>query len=137
MFMDAAIENELFPVTAQQALEKWDAGNNIFTIEMGGLGPGYEQVIHILVFELIRDQNGRPVPEFEGEKDRDKWLAWGSATVDRCNPDLGFSGAQVGAAKNFAYHVLRDGWRKTIRSFPSDRQIQVSSAFPQPPAVKR
>ena len=45
---------DLVPKTASEALARWDAGGSVFTLEMGGLGPGYEQVIHIVVFELIR-----------------------------------------------------------------------------------
>jgi hypothetical protein len=122
------MQKELFPEHATEALEKWDSGISVFTVELGGLGPGYEQAIQILVFEIIRDYIDRPLPT------PDNWRSFGEDAVSRCNSScLGFSGAQVGAAKNLAFHALRDGWRATIFSFPDDRQIQVSKAFPQPP----
>ena len=30
-------------VDAAEQLRRWDAGDSIWTVEMGGLGPGYEQ----------------------------------------------------------------------------------------------
>jgi hypothetical protein len=131
-------DNPLMPLTAKDALARWDSGQTVFTIELGGLGPGYEQCIHILVFELIRDFDLETLPQFKDPKnptvaEQALWNSWGDATVSRC--DLGFSGAQVGVAKSFAYQAIRDGWRRTVESVRKDRHIQVSRHFPQPPAV--
>lgn len=52
------------------------------------------------------------------------------------NPCFGFSGAQVGAAKNLAYRMLRDGYAATIESMrkhDSERLIQVSNEWPHAP----
>jgi hypothetical protein len=135
---NGSLLNELMPVTAKDALAKWDSGRTVFTIELGGLGPGYEQCIHILVFELIRDYSEGDLPTFGDLEnptptEQKRWSDWGDAAVSRCA--LRFSGAQVSVAKGLAYRALRDGWRKTIDSAPKDRHIQVSREFPQPPAV--
>jgi hypothetical protein len=114
------------PVTVLDALAQWDKGECVFTIELGGLGPGYEQAIHILAFELIRDLHNKPLPE-------DTFGEWGNDTVDRCDNTYGFSGAQVGAAKNLAYRAIRDGWEKMMETVPMDRKIQVSRYFPEAP----
>lgn len=37
--------NNPIPETCEEALARWDAGETVFTAEMGGLGPGYEQAI--------------------------------------------------------------------------------------------
>src|SRR5918994_1215735 len=63
--------------TAGGTLAAWDAGVFVGSVEMGGIGPGYEQAIHVLVFELIRDLRAAPLP------DEAAWPSWGDATVHR------------------------------------------------------
>ena len=123
--------NNLIPESAEQALERWDAGETVFTVSMGGLGPGYEQCIHILVFEIVRDHiaAGEPLPDDDEEG---AWVGWGDAAVTRLDPDIGFSGAQVGAAKNLAARTLKVGWRAALEEVP-DRHIQVSRQMPVAP----
>lgn len=41
--------------TAAEALAAWDEGKIVTTVELGGLGPGYEQAIQVCAFEMIRD----------------------------------------------------------------------------------
>jgi hypothetical protein len=116
------------PITALDALEQWDKGEIVFTVEMGGLAPGYEQAIQILVFELIRDLGSKPLPD---PKDRE---SWGDETVHRIDEACGgFSGAQVGAAKTLAFRAIRDGWAKMLESAPYNRRIMVSRSFPVAP----
>lgn len=115
---------DVMPESARDALARWDKGWNVFTIEMGGLGPGYEQCIHIAVFELIRDH----VDDGKFPTERDE--KWGDMTLDRVNDQLGLSGAQAGAAKHLAYRYLQNGWKKTVEEVDSDRRIQVNKEFP-------
>ena len=123
--------SDLIPETAEQALERWDAGDTVFTVSMGGLGPGYEQCIHILVFETIRDHIAtcKPLPD---DDDEGAWDGWGDAAANRLDPDIGFSCAQVGAARNLAARTLRVGWRAALEEVP-DRHIQVSRQMPVAP----
>lgn len=122
------VDPPFHPVTAADALKRWDNGEHVFTVEMGGLGPGYEQAIQILVFEIIRDELGKPLPT---EEKSPAWSTWGDAAVSRINSKMGgYSGAQVGAAKNVAYRALRDGWGEMLKTAPQDRLIQVSKSFP-------
>jgi hypothetical protein len=114
-------------MTAQEALTKWDAGEPVFTIEMGGLGPGYEQAIQILVWELVRD--AEPVSEGMSLSD------WGEAAVTRANAGVGgFSGAQVGAAKGVAARFLLRGYEESLAAAPADRRIMVSRTWPRSPS---
>src|SRR5687768_3007466 len=45
------IDPDPIPETVEDALRQWDAGETVFTVEMGGLGPGYEMAIQGLAFE--------------------------------------------------------------------------------------
>lgn len=131
-----SVDIAFHPVTAKDALERWDKGETVFTIEMGGLGPGYEQAIQILIFEIVRDNLEAKLPDFTAdEKAAQEWYsAFGNASISRVDQACGgFSGAQVGAAKQVAYRALRDGWGKMLESVPDDRKIQVSKSFPKAP----
>ena len=112
------------PETVVGALDMWDKGDSVTSVSMGGIGPGYEQTIQILAFELMRHgiQGGHPGIGESAKR-------WGDDVV--CRLDLGFSGAQVGAAKSLALQVLIHGYRKALR-MPEvqDRLIQVSKNFP-------
>lgn len=114
-------QHDPIPETVAEALAKWDAGESVFSVEMGGLGPGYEMAIQGLAFEMMRDLLSRD-PVVIRDEDLD-------AVVRRLNdqPWAGFSGAQVGAAKSLAARVCLDGYRKALRhpSLESDRLIQV------------
>jgi hypothetical protein len=114
--------------TIAQHVAAWDSGESVQGIEMGGIGPGYEQAIQVLIIELLRDNHGKELPKPD---DADEW---GDDTVRRIDKQcLGFSGAQVGAAKSVAYKMLRDGVFNTIESMrlnDDDRILHVSKHWP-------
>ena len=125
------------PETVSEALAKWDAGESVFSVEMGGLGPGYEQAIQILAFELMRAFGSVEIADGLSE---DEWqILWEGelkrirdATTDALNAKYGYSGAQVGAATNLALCVIRQGYRAALRNEAvKDRLIQVSQEFPR------
>lgn len=125
------VDPPFHPQTAADALARWDAGKSVFTIEMGGLGPGYEQAIQVLVFEIIRDWVGKPMPNQSDPEFKKFSDSFADASVHRIDKQMGgYSGAQVGAAKQVAYRALRDGWEKMLKSVPDDRKIQVSKHVP-------
>lgn len=108
--MTALSTDHPYAETAADYLAAWDRGEPVWTLEMGGIGPGYEQAIQVLVAELIRDNINKPLPLAEG--DAISWRTWGDETVWRVNESCrGFSGAQVGAAKTLAVRYLIDGPR--------------------------
>ena len=119
----------IFPETAIDALLRWDQGDPVFTIEMGGLGPGYEQCIHVGVFELIR-KLGLEIDQFPTEEDRLNDFLDGALLSIQKVKDLGLSGAQAGAIKSLAHAYMTKGYRHTIESVDTDRKIQVSKTFP-------
>lgn len=119
--------------TAREMLAAWDRGDNVWTVEMGGLGPGYEQAIQVLVMEIVRDHIDLPLPTDQ------QWQEFGASTVRRVDawPGCGFSGAQVGAAKQLALRYLRDGHKATLdsmRQHDAERLTQISRSWPHDPA---
>ena len=110
--------------TAAEQLQQWDAGMSVWSIELGGLGPGYEQCIQLLAIELVRDNIEKPLPSEEN------WQEWGDETIHRL-AENGFSGAQVGAAKQLAYHWLKEGPAEVLTQVDDDRHIQISKNWPR------
>ena len=126
-----AVDAPFHPVTAKDALERWDKGENVFSIEMGGIGPAYEQAIQILVFEIIRDNLETQFPDPATPVANEWYRTFADATVSRIDEKMGgYSGAMVGAARQVAYRALRDGWGEMVKSIPEGRLIQVSKKFP-------
>lgn len=116
-----------------ERLRKWDAGEPIQTVEMGGIGPGYEQAIQILAIEILRDWNDNP------PKSDEDWKIFGDSTVLRIDTrDAdgnhamgGFSGAQVGAARNLAANLLKRGEEALGDDSVKTRLILISKFWPR------
>jgi hypothetical protein len=114
-------------------LAKWDRGEGVWSVEMGGLGPGYEQCIQMLVAEnlrhLIEANPPRPIPD---EEKQAVWDAMRNASFDNeVVKKLGPSGAQWGAAANLAWQFYQRGPVDVMRDPDlKDRHIQVSKNFP-------
>jgi hypothetical protein len=128
-------EIERYGADAADWLARWDAGRTVWTIEMGGLGPGYEQCIHIVAAEVVRFLIDNKI-DCEVEYKEGPWAILRDKIEEAifANPqikDLGLSGAQVGAAMSIATKLYRDGPRH-IMNVPEikDRHIQVSRHFP-------
>ncbi len=138
-------------ISIADVLTKWDAGEPVWTIEMGGMGPGYEQAIQITAFEMLRLMVGDPpnfdaidreaellehepsaIPygETEWHKYRDEMDKALFAEDGPCR-GLGLSGAQYGAASNIASVFVRHGYRAGLDLAPTDRHILVSKNFPR------
>ncbi len=118
---------EALPESVESALEKWHSGKPVFTIDMGGMGPGYEQAIQNLVFAILEKyKDADSLPGWEVYRDEADKVAH---SIYRGN---GFSGAQVGAAKNLAWQFLKVGWREIAKLNPDleDRWIQVNKGKP-------
>lgn len=124
---------EHIPETIEDAVKDWDADKTVWSAEMGGLGPGYEQAIQIGIFELSKDLIGK---EFPPSSDTDQALEEFlhnalSATIKRLSPVLdGLSGAQAGAIISTAYRFKKSGYRASLQTLSDDRLIQVDRKFP-------
>lgn len=139
----------MYHKTVNEMLEAWDSGDSIWTIEMGGLGPGYEQAIQVMMVEFCRAGQDFKWPEkAEGESDEQFQKRWVDEKVsdrfgDLCDAALkpidkqlgGVTGAMYGAAKSIAAQFLRFGPAKALENAKAqgieDRLILVSSFMPQ------
>lgn len=129
-------EIESYGADATEWLKRWDGGKTVWSISMGGLGPGYEQAIQITVAEILRhllERNYDASAWADSEKwqfDRKEIEAAGLANTKI--GELGITGAQWGAAMNMALQLYRRGPRAIMADEQvKDRHIQVSRTFPQ------
>lgn len=129
---------DLYGKDATEWLRRWDAGDNVWTIEMGGLGPGYEQCIQITMAEILRhmldkkyDASAWMIDGKYWERDVEKIREYGFANV--VIKRLGLSGAQWGAALGLAAQMYRRGPADVMcdERVESDRRIQTCQAMPQ------
>jgi hypothetical protein len=116
-----------FTETNEEIIKRWRAGDVIWTAELGGMGPGYEQAIQVLLFEIMSTWNG-PLPEPFGDSFPEEF----TKHVDRVVHGLttwGFTGAQVGAAKSTAWQFMKFGYAEMLNKLPGDRRIMVSNSL--------
>lgn len=91
----------------KQWIEAYEAGQEVESVEMGGLGEGYENCIQSLAIEISRSLPDFPEDDIEKANEIINKVYDDSAK--RLNPVHHFSGAQAGAAKHIAWHVWGDG----------------------------
>lgn len=118
-------------------LKRWDEGHGVWSISMGGLGPGYEQCCQIVAAETLRFLLDKKPDLAAMETDQAAWKAFRDE-MDKdshANPKLtalGLSGAQAGGGMNLALQLYRKGPRGVMTDEAvKDRHIQVSRNFPQ------
>lgn len=128
-------EIQMYGADAADWLARWDEGRGVWSIEMGGLGPGYEQCIQITAAEVLRHLLE---VKYDGSlwEDKDIWKRDREAIekygfANERIKALGLSGAQWGAAVSLATALYMQGPRK-IMTDPKikDRKIQVRRTFP-------
>ena len=128
-------EIDAFGADAADWLKRWDEGGSVWSIEMGGLGPGYEQCIQITAAEILRHLLERKYDVIAWD-DKEAWeldrkeieaAGFANARISA----LGISGAQWGAAMNLALHLYQRGPRAVLSDERvKDRHIQVCRTFP-------
>jgi hypothetical protein len=134
-------DKKLYGANVQELLERWDAGRSIWSLEMGGLGPGYEQALQVAAVEFARE--GHDVP-LEGDREefyKGGWDEVCSRAMDKHDEALGgLSGAMYGAAKWLAWQWVHGGGPAELMARAKtqghdSRAIQVSKTFPQAAAA--
>lgn len=120
--------DDFYGITAEDVLSRWDSGLTIWSIECGGLGPGYEQGLQVLAVEIVREAIQRRAPR-DAKLDEAKMLELADAAVKRLGRLYGYSGAQVGMARWLAGKWLRVGPAALVREAKdrgqAERMIQV------------
>lgn len=133
-FQDTLIEIQRYGADAVEWLKRWDSGRSVWTIEMGGLGPGYEQGIHVLCAEVLRVWIDQKIDATKWTE-ADEWKKAHEIADKHCIAlpaidALCLSGAQWGAAINIAHHLYKRGPRNVMADPEvKDRHIQVSKGF--------
>jgi len=130
--------------TVKDLLDTWDSGSTIWSVEMGGIGPGYEQAIQVLMVELCRAAAEKPrLPEETDAGYIARFEIMRDEVVYRDDGTLGgLSGAQVGAASHLAFKFVTLGPSAALAQFDAqcpndkDRKIQVSKDWPMVPVAK-
>lgn len=112
--------------TCDDVIKAWDAGDIVWSVELGGLGPGYEQCIQVLGMELLREFKDL---DWSGDEGPPGWKEIVDRRVHELDAKYRFSGAQVSAATNMACVFAKQGPRRALDKAP-DRQIQISKNFP-------
>lgn len=130
-------EIEAYGKDAADWLQRWDDGKTVWSISMGGIGPGYEQAIQIATAELLRHI-------LENQYDSAAWSIGEHWKIDREKIEaasfkmprieaLGLSGAQFGAALHLAAQLYTRGPRAIMNDERvQDRHIMVQRTFPVP-----
>ena len=130
---DRHCDVKTYGADAADYVRLWDEQGHVWSIEMGGLGPGYEQALQLAMIEVLRHL---VVTNPDGS-------AWGltdgawRAQIDSMHEPLmpvleplGLSGAQWGAACALAGKIYADGPIAVLKGAKDDRRIQVSKNFP-------
>lgn len=136
---DQQTERDFHPKDVAELLRRWDAGESVWSIELGGLGPGYEQAIQVAAVEMARDgQSFKPT----GDKTADSkaWDAICTESLRKHDEQLGgITGAMYGAASWLAYQWCHNGGpadlmrlaEEKAKADGKDRRIQISRNFPR------
>ncbi len=110
-------------MTTKEMLIKWNKGEEIESVEMGGIGDGYENAIQQNIFPLCEKIADNPVMKETDEKKIEKII---NKILLEQSRDQDLSGAQAGAIKNVAYQFAKYGYQYMMDKAPKDRIIKVT-----------
>ncbi len=123
--------------TVQQLIAAWDAGRTIWSLELGGLGPGYEQCIQVAAVEFARACKDLTGMKNDDKDSTERFTAKCEERLREIDDKLGgMSGAQFGAARWLAWQWCFNGGPKEVQirlkaRGEDDRAIQVSRDWPK------
>ena len=117
-------------ITTEEVVKRWKNNNTVFSIELGGLGPGYEQALQIALFTILDHWLDKKIAPNTLTKNK-RFTKKCEKDLEKLNLGKGLSGAQYGAARSTAYQFLKFGYSKMMKMCPKNRLIQVSKNFPK------
>lgn len=123
--------------TNADALAAWDKNEPIWSCDMAGMGPSYEQAIQLMAFEMLRAMELNPFDwaTISSPGGKAAWQTYQTkiekmpevaTTIHKIQP----SGAQFAAAISAAAIFARHGYAKGMEMVPPDRRIQVQKEMP-------
>ena len=119
--------------TNAEVLSQWKAGESVWSVEMGGIGPNYELAIQKMAFTMFEAMERNPIELAKVEPEGRKYVVNYLTRIDR-EPDVmdvvkrvGPSGAQYSAAQNIAYMFHSIGYAAALDSADKSRHILVSN----------
>lgn len=127
------IDEILYPETAKEALDKFEKGEVITVVELGRLGPRYEQAIWFSIFELIKKCHKEDVSKWVDEKGKIKKSEVNNnenIIDDKLRNVCGglvIFDAQAEIIKKTTFQLLMYGWRNMMLKAPKDNMIQISN----------
>lgn len=108
-----------------QVVVLWQAGQIVASIELGGIGPAYEQAIQNFLFKILSY-----LVEFKispsSLSDRKNYSKTYNEICEKLSSEEDLSGAMFFAAKNLAYQFYVKSYRVVMAECPNDRIIQVT-----------
>jgi len=114
-------------------LAAWDSGQVVQSIAMGGLGPGYEQAIQVLMIEILRALN--EIPCTHDTKTINQAVGDAMRQHEHLKGWKGLSGAQVCSAKKLAHVIRTNGIASSLAMVGGDRHISISRHFVEAPSI--
>jgi len=114
-------------ITNKDVVKKWNKHESVWSIELGGIGPGYEQAIQEFTFDILSYLVKKKV-DLESLIDGKEFSELYEHISMLIAKDRGLSGAQYGVAKSTAYQFYRYGYSEMMNKAPKDREILVSKA---------
>jgi hypothetical protein len=132
------------PTTIEEAVAAWNRGDEVRTVEMGGLGDGYEWAIQSLVFAILSHVVEHP--EFGDDiRNTPKGERFSNCILERLNQIIteadaydekteryklgGVSAAQAAAAKSLALVLINRGYAALDDEAINDRIIYASKGM--------
>ena len=123
---------QIYGADAADYVKRWDDQGHVWSISMGGFGPGYEQALQLAMIEVLRHLVATK-PDSSGWNLPDRWRVQVDGMYEPLTlvlSPLGLSGAQWGAACALAGKIYADGPIAVLKGAKDDRRIQVSKNFP-------
>lgn len=115
-----------FTETNAEVIAKWKNFEPVWTAELGGIGPGYEQAIQDILWSIFATWDG---PNYAGEELKnfpEAYEKFVDEVVTNLDKEYGFSGSQVGAARHTAFQFIRYGYAEMMNKLDDDRKIMIT-----------
>jgi len=116
----------LWDITNKEVVKKWKSGDTIWSVELGGLGPGYEQALQNFLFDLFAYLVKSKIPLKSLSNDK-KYSKRYEDICDKIAKGRELTGAMVGSARATAYQFYKYGYAERMKTAPDDRMIQVEN----------